>query len=186
MRPFRGPFSGRFNYPWLPFVFGNRYKLAYVNSAKGIRKMYLSLKYVTHPLPLPQPWLSRILGSLCCALLGNTPQKTFFANGWLVYFMQRGPFRRHFSAYILLKVDEIPRSEVIELFQKCQGMPDIVQLDMTAYIYSFGFRNLLNTWKAAIHRYKVGHSYYSHGLQSYYRLKGTKFYKKNHTSVHAG
>ena len=82
------------------------------------------------------------------------------------------PHKRLFNAYILLKVDEIPRSEVIELFQKCQGMPDIVQLDMTAYIYSFGFRNLLNTWKAAIHRYKVGHSYYSHGLQSYYRLKG--------------
>ena len=74
---------------------------------------------------------------------------------------------------IVSDVDEIPRAEVVELFQKCQGMPDIVQLDMTMYIYSFGFQNLLSTWKAAIHRYKVGHFSYSHGLQSYYRLKGT-------------
>ena len=54
-------------------------------------------------------------------------------------------------------------------------MPDVVQLDMDLYIYSFGFRNILSTWKAAIHRYKTGQSHYSHGLQSYHRLKGIFF-----------
>ena len=64
------------------------------------------------------------------------------------------------------------RSEVVELFRKCSGMPDVVQLDMDLYIYSFGFKNLLSTWKAAIHRYQTGMYHYSHGLQSYHRLKG--------------
>ena len=34
-------------------------------------------------------------------------------------------------------VDEIPRSETVHLFQWCEGMPKIVHLDMTAYIYRY-------------------------------------------------
>ena len=70
---------------------------------------------------------------------------------------------------IVSDVDEIPRSQTVELFRQCQG-PDIVHLDMTAYVYSFGFKNHLTTWKASLHRYRRGHTGYGHGLQSPFRL----------------
>ena len=41
-------------------------------------------------------------------------------------------------------VDEIPRAETVQLFRWCQGMPNIVHLDMTAYVYRFGFFLLTN------------------------------------------
>ena len=34
-------------------------------------------------------------------------------------------------------VDEIPRSDTVQLFQWCKGMPKIVHLDMTAYIFRY-------------------------------------------------
>lgn len=71
---------------------------------------------------------------------------------------------------IISDVDEIPRAEVVDLYRKCEGMPDILHLDMPVYIYSYGFRMLGTTWKAAIHKFKHGRTFYSHGQVSDVRL----------------
>ena len=67
-------------------------------------------------------------------------------------------------------VDEIPRAEVIQLFRWCEGVPPIVHLDTPAFVYSFGFQAQYSTWKATLHTYRLGHTGYSHGRQSDFRL----------------
>ena len=75
---------------------------------------------------------------------------------------------------IVSDVDEIPRAEVVDLFRNCIGMPKIVHLDMNVYVYSFGYKNQLNTWKATIQEYQTGITSYTHGLKSPYKLTGCR------------
>lgn len=67
---------------------------------------------------------------------------------------------------IMSDVDEIPRSTVLEVYKKCQGMPDIVHLQMTYFTYSFGFRFPDPSWRPAIHIFNQLSTHYSHGRRS--------------------
>ncbi len=76
---------------------------------------------------------------------------------------------------IVSDVDEIPRAEVVTLFRKCTGMPPVVHLDMISFQYSFGFKRLDNSWKAALHIYNGNKTRYNHKLKSNFKLPGCKF-----------
>ncbi|KAJ3314973.1 hypothetical protein HDV04_004773 [Boothiomyces sp. JEL0838] len=66
---------------------------------------------------------------------------------------------------LMLDVDEIPSANTVQLFRKCDGIPDIVHLQLRNYIYSFEFMLDMNSWRGKAVKYKPGIGY-SHSRKS--------------------
>ncbi|KAJ3274439.1 hypothetical protein HDV01_003043 [Terramyces sp. JEL0728] len=70
---------------------------------------------------------------------------------------------------LMMDVDEIPSLHTVELFRKCDGIPDIIHLQLRNYIYSFEFLLDMNSWRGKAVKYPSS-SGYSHSRKSDYML----------------
>ncbi|KAK3032054.1 hypothetical protein RJ639_036268 [Escallonia herrerae] len=71
---------------------------------------------------------------------------------------------------IMSDVDEIPSSHTINLLRWCDGIPDILHLQLKNYLYSFEFQFDYNSWRASVHRYQRGKTRYAHYRQTDFLL----------------
>ncbi|KAI7866073.1 N-acetylglucosaminyltransferase-like protein [Spinellus fusiger] len=60
-------------------------------------------------------------------------------------------------------VDEIVRSETMELLKHCKGVPPVLHLQLRNYVYSFEFFVDYGSWRAHIAFYVPGETGYRHG-----------------------
>lgn len=67
---------------------------------------------------------------------------------------------------IMADVDEIPTAHTINLLRWCNGIPDVMHLQMSTYLYSFEFLMDKDTWRPSVHVYAPGKTEYDHGRQT--------------------
>ncbi|MCO5610857.1 hypothetical protein L7F22_065099 [Adiantum nelumboides] len=67
---------------------------------------------------------------------------------------------------IIADVDEIPSAHTIHLLRWCDGIPDVMHLQMNTYLYSFEFLMDKDTWRPSVHVYAPGKTEYDHGRQT--------------------
>ncbi|KAK7365204.1 hypothetical protein VNO80_14078 [Phaseolus coccineus] len=67
---------------------------------------------------------------------------------------------------IMSDVDEIPSAHTINLLRWCNDIPSILHLQMRNYLYSFEFFLDNQSWRASVHRYRTGKTYYAHYRQA--------------------
>jgi beta-1,4-mannosyl-glycoprotein beta-1,4-N-acetylglucosaminyltransferase len=67
---------------------------------------------------------------------------------------------------IMSDVDEIPSGHTIDLLRWCDGIPDILHLQLRNYLYSFEFFLDDKSWRASIHKYQAGKTRYAHFRQA--------------------
>ncbi|KAJ3671749.1 hypothetical protein LUZ60_007828 [Juncus effusus] len=67
---------------------------------------------------------------------------------------------------IMSDVDEIPSGHTIDLLRWCDGIPDILHLQLKNYLYSFEFLLDDKSWRASVHKYRTGSTRYAHFRQS--------------------
>lgn len=54
---------------------------------------------------------------------------------------------------IMSDADEIPSPHTVKLLQWCDGIPDVLHLELRNYMYSFEFPVDYNSWRATVHVY---------------------------------
>lgn len=54
---------------------------------------------------------------------------------------------------IMSDADEIPSPHTVKLLQWCDGVPDVLHLELRNYMYSFEFPVDYNSWRATVHVY---------------------------------
>ncbi|KAG1055111.1 hypothetical protein G6F46_006822 [Rhizopus delemar] len=64
---------------------------------------------------------------------------------------------------IMSDVDEIVRPQTLSILKACDGVPDVLHLQLKNYLYSFEFFLDSNSWRAHIVRYKGEQTSYTHG-----------------------
>ncbi|KAH6559491.1 hypothetical protein KP509_1Z005400 [Ceratopteris richardii] len=67
---------------------------------------------------------------------------------------------------IMADVDEIPSIHTIDLLRWCDGIPDVIHLQLNTYLYSFEFFMDRDTWRPSVHIFKPGKTEYDHGRQT--------------------
>ncbi|WOL17926.1 hypothetical protein Cni_G26719 [Canna indica] len=67
---------------------------------------------------------------------------------------------------IMSDVDEIPSGHTINLLRWCDDIPEKIHLRMRNYLYSFEFLLDYKSWRASVHRYRVGKTRYAHYRQA--------------------
>lgn len=67
---------------------------------------------------------------------------------------------------IMSDVDEIPSRHTIDLLRWCDDIPPVLHLELRDYLYSFEFYIDNKSWRASVHRYKMGTTRYAHYRQS--------------------
>lgn len=67
---------------------------------------------------------------------------------------------------IMADVDEIPSAHTINLLRWCDGISEIMHLEMNSYLYSFEFFVDKGTWRPSVHVYQPGITEYDHGRQT--------------------
>lgn len=67
-------------------------------------------------------------------------------------------------------VDEIPSGHTINLLRWCDDIPPILHLHLRNYLYSFEFPWDHRSWRATVHRYRMGKTRYAHFRQTDYLL----------------
>lgn len=55
---------------------------------------------------------------------------------------------------IMSDTDEIPSSNTIKLLQWCDGVPDVLHLELKNFLYSFEFPVDFSSWRATVHIYR--------------------------------
>lgn len=70
---------------------------------------------------------------------------------------------------VMSDTDEIPSRNALRLLQWCDGIPDVVHLELKNYMYSFEFPLESGNWKPAVHVYRPW-TVYKHSRQSDYVL----------------
>ncbi|KAJ3323337.1 hypothetical protein HDV06_001857 [Boothiomyces sp. JEL0866] len=70
---------------------------------------------------------------------------------------------------LMLDVDEIPSANTVQLFKRCDGIPDIIHLQLRNYIYSFEFMLDMNSWRGKAVKYTPVTGY-SHSRKSDFML----------------
>ncbi|KAI8985924.1 glycosyl transferase [Pilobolus umbonatus] len=63
---------------------------------------------------------------------------------------------------IMSDVDELVRGKTVDVINGCEGVPDILHLQLKNYLYSFEFYLDHGSWRAHIVKYKAEETYYSH------------------------
>ncbi|GAN05395.1 beta-1,4-N-acetylglucosaminyltransferase-like protein [Mucor ambiguus] len=64
---------------------------------------------------------------------------------------------------IMSDVDELPRAQTIEIISSCEGVPEMLHLQLRNYMYSFEFYVDISSWRAHVVKYNAGHTFYTHG-----------------------
>lgn len=67
---------------------------------------------------------------------------------------------------IMSDVDEIPSGHTINLLRWCDDIPEVLHLRLRNYLYSYEFLVDNQSWRASVHRYRVGKTRYGHFRQS--------------------
>ncbi|XP_044501082.1 uncharacterized protein LOC123222401 isoform X2 [Mangifera indica] len=67
---------------------------------------------------------------------------------------------------IMSDVDEIPSAHTINLLRWCDGIPPILHLQLRNYLYSFEYYLDSKSWRASVHRYRLGKTRYAHFRQT--------------------
>ncbi|XP_052137808.1 uncharacterized protein LOC127756506 [Oryza glaberrima] len=66
---------------------------------------------------------------------------------------------------IMADADEIPSPETVQLLKWCDGIPQVMHLELKNYMYSFEFPIDYNSWRATAHVF-TEHTLYRHSRQS--------------------
>ncbi|GAA0148545.1 glycosyltransferase [Lithospermum erythrorhizon] len=67
---------------------------------------------------------------------------------------------------IMSDADEIPSHHTVKLLQWCEGIPDIMHLQLRNYLYSFEFFVDSSSWRASVHVYNSKWTSYRHSRQT--------------------
>ncbi|XP_044465056.1 uncharacterized protein LOC123195436 isoform X2 [Mangifera indica] len=67
---------------------------------------------------------------------------------------------------IMSDVDEIPSAHTINLLRWCDNIPPILHLQLRNYLYSFEYFVDSKSWRASVHRYRLGKTRYAHFRQT--------------------
>ena len=70
------------------------------------------------------------------------------------------------DAVIMSDADEIPSPHTVKFLQWCDGIPDVIHLEMRDYMYSFEFPVDYSSWRASVHIYSRKWTHYRHSRQT--------------------
>ncbi|XP_010533132.1 PREDICTED: beta-1,4-mannosyl-glycoprotein 4-beta-N-acetylglucosaminyltransferase [Tarenaya hassleriana] len=67
---------------------------------------------------------------------------------------------------IMSDTDEIPSPHTVKFLKWCDGIPNIMHLELKDYMYSFEFPVDYSSWRASVHVYNSWRTQYRHSRQS--------------------
>ncbi|KAJ4826128.1 hypothetical protein Tsubulata_038639, partial [Turnera subulata] len=67
---------------------------------------------------------------------------------------------------IMSDADEIPSPHTVRLLRWCDGIPPVLHLELKHYMYSFEFPVDYSSWRASIHVFSSGRTWYRHSRQA--------------------
>ncbi|KAF8087325.1 hypothetical protein N665_0589s0006 [Sinapis alba] len=70
------------------------------------------------------------------------------------------------DAVIMSDADEIPSPHTVKFLQWCDGIPDVMHLELRDYMYSFEFPVDYSSWRASVHIYNRKWTQYRHSRQT--------------------
>ncbi|CAN8270750.1 unnamed protein product [Cochlearia groenlandica] len=70
------------------------------------------------------------------------------------------------DAVIMSDADEIPSPHTVKFLRWCDGLPNVMHLEMRDYMYSFEFPVDFSSWRSSVHIYSKKWTQYRHSRQT--------------------